>query len=534
MKIKEKKETLNFFKKPSKDFLSKVLSDTFVKDKTFIYTLITTLATCFICYFYEMIHGLGCPDTLCEGLRTYRNADFSTSQARWMLRFINEFFGKNVIIPTVTVISYCLMIGVSAFIICRMMRINKASYVVIITATMVSFPIILHQFAYLYMALAYSFSFLMVVCASYLTRTHKIIFFAVSIIFHLMMMGSYQSYIGAATALAIVMFIFDLIDTDSIKKAFINLGLAAASLAGGALINMPFSRFMMNHYHTGMDERVSAFSIAPIFENLGFSLKFSYVWFFSYFNNEILSRNRFYFILFLALILLAISIIVGKILKKQYGVAALILLGFLLLPIGMNFLLVLMPSNGMRDILRYQYVLIFPLLIMLHDKLDGLLYTSILKVLSHAAIAFILIANVISANSTALMYKYSYEDAINQANFMMNKVYDLEDYVANETPIILTGPISYSALQDKYPKIFRYAEVEGGPVFWNDFYGMNICRYQFFQDFIGVNPQYITREDFSVVDSEEFKEMPVWPLTGSVKMIDGKVVIKTSDNPPEY
>lgn len=510
------------------------MKETLSKDKSVLYVLITSIATCFICYFYEMIHGLGCPDTLCEGIRTYRNADFSTSQARWMLRFINELFGKNVIIPTVTVISYCLMIGVSAFIICKMMKIEKASYIVLITATMVSFPVVLHHFAFLYMALAYSFSFLMVVCASLLIRTHKIALLIVSVLCHLMMMGSYQSYIGAATALAIVMFIFDLIDTDSIKKAFINLGLTAASLLLGVLINMPFSKFMMNHYNTGMEERVSEFSIAPIFENLGFSLKYSYVWFFSYFDTEVLSRNRFYFIFFLALIILAVLTVVRKIKDKHYGVASLILASFLLLPIGMNFLLVLMPSNGMRDILRYQYALIFPLLFLFLNELDKHLYTTILKYLSYAVIAFILIANVISANSTALMYKYTYEDAINQANFMMNEVYDLEDYVANETPIILTGPISYSALQDRYPKIFRYAEVAGGPVFWNDFYGMNICRYYFFQEFIGVNPQYITREDFSVVDSEEFKEMPVWPLKGSIKMIDGKVVIKTSDNPPEY
>ena len=56
------------------------------------YILITTCITTFLCYFYEMIWGLGCPDTLCEGVYYYRNADFSTSQARWMVRYINELF----------------------------------------------------------------------------------------------------------------------------------------------------------------------------------------------------------------------------------------------------------------------------------------------------------------------------------------------------------------------------------------------------------------------------------------------------------
>ena len=57
-------------------------------------TLITTIITSVLCYFYEMIYGLGCPDTLNEGVHYYRNADYSTSQARWMLRFINEAAGK--------------------------------------------------------------------------------------------------------------------------------------------------------------------------------------------------------------------------------------------------------------------------------------------------------------------------------------------------------------------------------------------------------------------------------------------------------
>ena len=141
-------ETKKFKLKSPEEFL-KYLKEVFIggHEKEMLAGIITMIITMVICYFYEMLYGLGCPDTLCEGLRYYRNADYATSQARWMIRYINTFAGKSIVIPALTVSLYCLMIGISAMIICRMMKIEKVLYVVLLTALMVAFPVVSHHFS---------------------------------------------------------------------------------------------------------------------------------------------------------------------------------------------------------------------------------------------------------------------------------------------------------------------------------------------------------------------------------------------------
>lgn len=46
-------------------FSNKILAG---REKSAKRILITTILTCFFCYFYEMIYGYGGPDSLCEGV----------------------------------------------------------------------------------------------------------------------------------------------------------------------------------------------------------------------------------------------------------------------------------------------------------------------------------------------------------------------------------------------------------------------------------------------------------------------------------
>ena len=99
-RLRRKQKIASFFRKTPSDNLNELWKNTFGVNKNVnIAVFVTTICTMLLCYFYEMIYGLGCPDTLCEGVHYYRNANFSTSQARWNLRFLNIFGGNNVIIP---------------------------------------------------------------------------------------------------------------------------------------------------------------------------------------------------------------------------------------------------------------------------------------------------------------------------------------------------------------------------------------------------------------------------------------------------
>ena len=520
----------------SPETLLKNLHTDFFGEKRFspAVILITTLANAFLCYFYHMIYGLGCPDTLTEGVYYYRNADYSTTQARWMLRYINELFGKNVVIPSLIVIFYCLMIGVSAIIICRIINLTEPLPQILLTSMMVSFPVILHHFAFFYMALAYSVSFLAVTAGCALIRTRKIPGIIAGILCFLIMMGSYQSYIGAVSALACILFIYDILNEKKVSVSLVNFLLCGAAGIAACLINMPFSRWMMNLHHVGADGRVEGYTFKSAIDNLGFSLKYSYVWFFSYFNNDILSRNRLYTVVFVILAVLIALTLVKLIREKRYINALLFAVITALLPIAMNLLLIIMPENGMRDILRYQYVLIFVLLFILHDHLGSGLINSVLKYPSYVAIVFIFIGNVISANSTEKMYKLVYDHYEQQFTLALERVYELEGFKEGETRIIIGGLPSYEVLESNNPKIFRYAEKEGGPIFWWNVFGMTKCREYYFKDFLGVNAGYVFDQEYlNIVNCKQFSEMGIWPEEGSVEMIEGLAVIRFSEEPPK-
>ena len=525
----------SFIKKSPQEAVDDFLTASMGEYKKLTITgIITTIVMTFICYFYEMIYGLGCPDLLCEGLRYYRNADYATSQARWMIRYLNTIAGKNVVIPALTVTLYCAMIGLSALLICHMMKIDKPIYVCLLTAVMVSFPVISHQFAYLYMALAYSFSFLAVTVGVLLARKRKIFPFIISVIFFLMMMGSYQSYVGAAAALAIVMLIYDAVTEEKIGICFANFGLTALSGLLGAVIDIPFSRLMMNIYHTGTEHRVSEFSFESIKQNIGFSLKYAYVWFFSYFDDDVLARDMVYTVIFAVIAVLSIVIIVLKFKNKKVSHAITFIAGLLLLPLAMNLILVLIPTGGVRALMKYQYVLIFALLLFFHNYIGKRIFNNLLTYVSVIMIARVLFGNVIAANCTTFMYKYSYDYAEKQALLMLEEIYEIDEYVPDKTPIVMGGAFSYTPVKERYPQIFMYAEQEGGLVFWGNIYDMISSRYHFFMDFMGVNAEYFTNQEYlDAVQSEEYANMPIWPNKGSVQMIGDKVVVKIWEEAPD-
>ena len=503
------------------------------KEKSPLAIFITTIACTFLCYFYHMVYGLGCPDSLTEGLYYYRNADYSTTQARWMLRYINELFGKNVVINSLTVLFYCLMIGISAYIICRIIKRTKPVPQVLLTAMMVSFPVILHHFAFFYMALAYSFSFLAVTVGTAFIRTRKIPGIIAGVICYLMMMGSYQSYIGAISALALVLFVYDILNEKELKKGILNFVFCGVGGIAACLLNSPVSKLMMKIHGVGADERVNAFSIKSAIDNIGFSLQFSYKWFFSYFNNEVLSRNRLYPVIFAVIAVLTVLTVIKCVREKKIARAILTVVSIAVMPMAMNLLLIIMPENGMRDILRYQYVLIFVLLFIFHEYLDTGLVNKILKYPAYIAILFLFITNVITANCTERMYKLVYDHYEQQFLLALNEVYDLEGYTENETRIVVGGAPSYEILKMNNSKIFRYAEQDGGPVFWWNVFGMVSCREHYFKDILGVNPGGLSQGEYlEVVNSEEYQEMSVWPAEGSVKMIDGFAVIKFDEDAP--
>ena len=204
------------FLKNSPDKLMKEIFEPFWinNEKTCKRILWVSMLTCLFNYFYLIINGYAGPDAICEGVWYYVGGENAVRHARWFLPMITSLFGKNFVIPLVIVVFYCLAIAVSAFIIFKLLEIKNAGFQILSVSAMVSFPVISRQFGYLYTALVYAISFLMVILAAWLLRKRRIVCFLLGTGCLFLMFGSYQAYIGAAATIAVICFLFDMAKKD--------------------------------------------------------------------------------------------------------------------------------------------------------------------------------------------------------------------------------------------------------------------------------------------------------------------------------
>ena len=115
----------------------------------------------------------------------------------------------------------------------------------------------------------------------------------------------------------------------------------------------------------------------------------------------------------------------------------------------------------------------------------------------------------------------------------IGRVYELDDYVMDETPILIAGFPSDSVLKNNMD-IYQYAEnLCDNPAFWVGMHGATKNRYLYFLNYFGIDAKQFSDDEYeNVVNTAEFDEMSVWPSKESVKIIDGFAVVKFSDDPP--
>ncbi|MDY6104798.1 MAG: glucosyltransferase domain-containing protein [Acetatifactor sp.] len=506
------------------------------KVRRFKIVVFVALITAVVDYFYLMLSGYAGPDAICEGVYSYGGANNEMRSLRWFIPYLNSYIGKNMVIPCIIVLLYSLMIAVSVFLISEMTCIENTMANVLMTAAMVCFPVVTRQYAYLFMALSYSLSFLMVVFAGYLLRKRKIWSIVLGIIALIIMFGCYQAYVAAAASIVLFLFIYDMIKGRKVSQAILDAGIYAVGgvVAGAVNIWIAKQRLLVN----GLDayDRSNSFSVKECMLYLKETIGYCYQWLWSFYTENLLGRAKLYPLLILLVAAMAVYFVVSLCKEKRIVNAILLVVGIVIMPIAINLCAILFPHNGVTMIMKYQYVMLIPLAFLFANELpmkksvsNGVRWVICLDVLA------LVIGYSVTAISTELCYKMAYDATETKANLILADVFDLEDYIPGKTKVILGGGIDWSDVFFANQQMFSLSQMESGPVFWNGVYGMRTCREKYFKNYLGVDLGFITNEDyFAAIDSREYAEMPLWPAKGSVKWIGDSVVVKMSENPPRY
>ena len=500
-------------------------------------SLIITLLSGFFAYHLLVIHEFTNPDGICEGLTFYTNGDWALAGCgRWAIRYMNEMT-CNIVMPLFVVAMYGVCIWLSIVLLSKLWKFSDSA-VVALSIIMIVTPAVAEQLTYTYTALAYAYSCLLSVLFVYLVfRCNWKAGMIGGTLCVTVMLGLYQSYVGMVAALVFMTIILELLESKKIKPILISFVVCAVSALLGCFFYSKILEWDMTR--RGLDNsstRVAEFNIGAIFEFFFDRVSYGYIKYFNFIEDALMHRN----ILYIGIIVCTATMILWGIyvlVKKSFvqgilrGIVVIVL--FLLIPFASNIIGVLIPYNSVSKIMQYQNILIVPFMLACIHMFKEYKFQWIIKSIATLMVVVLAWTYILAANATYKCYQLSYNHINSQMQIAVARVYDLDDYVKDQSPILIAGFPSDATLRNNLA-IYQYGEnLCVNPAFWTDMHGATQNRYLYFLNYFGIDAQRFSDDEYAaIVNTSQFAEMPVWPEKGSVAMIDGFAVVKFTEEPP--
>ncbi len=500
--------------------------------KLSIQALAAILISGFLSYYLLIINEYTNPDGICEGLTYYTNGDWALAGCgRWAIRYMNELT-CNIVIPLYVVAMYCICVWLSVVLLTKIWSFSKSS-IIAMSIILISTPVITDQLSYTYTALAYAFSCLLsVVCVYCIYKCGGLKGIIGAMLSVCLIMGLYQSYVGMVAVLMLMAIVMELIDGQEIKVILTQIGQSVIASLGGCFISIKILEWELER--RGLDNsstRVAKFSISSIFESFQERFRYVYVKWLNFINDTLMHRNILHIAIIIIVSIAIIFWLYRLISNKKYirSIFVIILVG--LIPFASNIIGILIPYNSVSNLMQYQNILIVPFMFACLEKVKEWKCYPLMKCGGIIVVCVLAWTYILEANATYKCYKLSYEHINSQMQIAVARVYDLDEYVKDETPILMAGLPTDEILRDKLD-IYQYAKIGNSIAFWHDMHGVTQNRYLYFMDYFGIDAKRFSDDEYaSIINTDKFAKMPVWPDKGSVDIIDGFAVIKFTEEP---
>lgn len=512
-------------------------------DSTKKTTLIVALIVGLITHIILLSVMIVSPDGLWNYI-VYSAGKVETESGRWLINIIDTL-RKNLAIPTITTIISIIITAITSVFVVDLLKL-KSKISAIITAVFLEVsPCLTLTLLYSYTADAYSYAFLFATLAVWFIYKEKnrILNIILGSIFTMLTLALYQSYIGAVIGLCILKPIVDILSKKDYKKIFINIGLSMISVLIGLLFYWGSEQIALNIYNTKLSTYggASEIGISNTIKNLPNSLKKIYGYFINFFiggdivNNPCMSRNIFYKCLFLveAILLLIVLIFRNEENRKKKLIdAILISIMSFLLPIGLNFVILIAPETICYPLNTSQFILIIPFFMVILENFEfsrGI----ILKWISLSLCFIISFTYFLAANATYTGVRMKYNQAYTTAVRIVDRIENCEGYTPDKQWLIcgILDDSNTSQVSEIY--FLTLGGFVNGPIFHGNYWGMIQTWRSFMQVYMGIQPNFCSVEDyFKICGTKYFKDMPVFPAQGSVAEIDGVMVVKLTNNVP--
>lgn len=502
-------------------------------DKTDKHIFITTLLVGLITNFYFFISRGVAPDTLTNIPEHFSDA-WEISLGRFFLQFFdNARFG----FVNQLLIVFLSLIFIAAFLIVvrKIFKIKSKIILFLLTFIFATAPQFTETYEFLYCADAYTFALLFSAVAVYATtKIDKLKsskkYLLLAIVSTIIVCAIYQAYLGVLLGLLVIYAIKLTLEKSpkSVLKYFIKsailifLGICAYYVLFRIICKLTGIR---PSGYKGADS-LGIGTIKALPESIKSAFEDFYLFFFkdgNIINNSYYGRFIIYGILFTTFIIATLSNLREK--RGYISKSILLILLLAVFPIAVNIMNLVAPGTRTFLVTGPGLLTTFILFAIMIDNLTENSFNNLIKYISYITL-FILGWTFILANIRTYIVRE-------------NQVVEFEQILKN----VYSEAVSLDDYQKDLPFLFSYniqtpakdIEKTNGAVTtcnisWEAYYGTTRYDY-FYEQYLGVKDlKFADNETYEkIVNTNEFKNMPVYPEKGYAKIIDGIIVVKTSE-----
>ena len=495
----------------------------------------------YVTHLSVFLYKLGTKDSNVAGMFHY-TPDWEATLGRFMIKPIDAF-NSYLSVPMFTCTVAILLFAVGACLVLNILELDDLIYQIVVGGILVVNPCVGFTLTGFYCCMDYALSYILACLFAYFIKKEmKVINAIVAGIMLVLTLAIYQAYLGVAVSLCLFIIIFSLVKGEEIFST-LKKGIYMAIVGGVSTIAYYIT---MNIVLKCMNLEVSGYGGADsIFKTTILDLKIaiavSYQDFIFYLADYagVMSphfyRGKVYFVVLVALFVASlITLIVKKQLYKEPIRVVGIGLLTILFPIAACVIMFVVKGRGMHMFMVQSLFLVFVLFGVIvyyfQNEYEGKRVGTIVGAL-FLIITFLYGYEMYAINNATYEYNHMIRNnMVSSAERILAEAEQLEGY-ETESEFCFAG-----YMVNSYP-VYTYLEQMAYPGLTTldcDIYRFNQAIIEnIYREDIGCWLTLCNEEKYSeIVSSQEFKEMPVYPNNGSVKMLNGYVVVKMEEKPP--
>ena len=504
---------------------------------------ITAIVVGIITHITMMTETIMSQDGIWNSMQYSRAGDWVIALGRWGIELagrLNNF----VAIPSITTMLCLFLMAVSAVFIVDIFNF-KSKYSALFTGMiMVVSPCLTATMLYVYTSVAYCVNMLLAILAIWFIYKfkYKKIGIVISALCFMFSLSIYQSYMGVTVGLCIMLSIIELLkDNSKIKDVFINIGKTVLAVLSGGILYYILTMLILNL--TGIDmatyKGAESFGIKEIFASLGTNILNTYKNFVEFFFKDVIvyntnyRRDIWYILFFIGFIVtFIVKLAKLKVESKKEKIFKIVLasLMVLLMPIGLNIINIIAVGTEIYALTATQMILVIPFVLALVESLEILNSIKWIILISCMCICG---TYYLSDSASYSALKLTYNQAYSSTMRVFDRIETTPGY-EKDMPLLLAGIIG----NNNYPRTmnlygYTIGELANNTVFHGTYGGQIGTWINYMRVFFGLDIQMCDPDTYyRIVTGEDYKDMEMFPAEDSIRIIDGVVVVKLSEEPP--